>query len=117
MSSALVRLQELQAALSVDYAAQIANTQIRPGAVTAAIMPMSGRYEFAACGPVSVEVTCDIVLLSASQGPRGAVDLLGHLDAVAQIARDLGWHPADWRADSQDDTPALTLTVTASAEG
>ena len=117
MSSSLTRLQELQAALAVDYAAQIANTQIRPGAVTAAIMPASGVYQFAGCDTSPLDLTCDIVLLAASTGPQGSVDLIGHVDTVAGLARGVGWVPTEWRPSSVDDTPALTLTVTAVAEG
>jgi len=117
MSSALARLQELQAALAVDYAAQIANTQVRPGAVTAAIMPSSGTYEFAGCDTSPMEITAEVVLLSAQPGPRGAVDLLNHVDTVAALARSVAWVPTGWRPDSVDDTPALSITVTAAAEG
>ena len=80
-------------------------------------MPDGGDYEQALCSPVPEVVRCDVVVIAAHTGPGGIVDLLTHKDLVAEIARSVGWTPTDWSADSQDDQPALRITMTITTEG
>jgi hypothetical protein len=117
MSRTLDLVKTLRDILALDYGARIADYATVPGAVTAVIMPVSGNYQQGMCDLSPLDITVDITLLAAQAGPQGAVDLLGHLDTVALLARGAGFTPTDWRTDQVNDLPALTITCTAPATG